>query len=75
LSTAWSIATLWIRPTHSLAIILARLALSLNCRFWIAPAYRSRILRAVEAWAFLTYVIRLGNSLPGASKTGGRSAT
>lgn len=40
-----------------------------------APAYRSRILHAVEAWAFLNVVIRLGNSLRGASKSGGRSVT
>lgn len=35
-----------------------------------APDYRSRIVRAVEAWAFLKYVIRLGNSLVGASQSG-----
>jgi hypothetical protein len=37
-----------------------------------ASTYRFRIRRAVEAWAFLRYVIRLGNSLEGASGTDGR---
>jgi SAM-dependent methyltransferase len=40
-----------------------------------ASAYRFRILRAVEAWAFLNSVIRLGSSMGGASRTGGRGAT
>jgi hypothetical protein len=40
-----------------------------------ACSYGFQIFRAVEAWAFLKYVICLGNSWERARKTGGRSAT